>query len=234
MLEVEDIEVHYGIAPALSGVSLGVGSGEASGLFGPNGAGKTTLAKSIVGLLKPRSGSIFFNDCEITRLAPHQIIPLGISLAPEGRLLFTAMSVQDNLELGASTSAAVSQMRQSMEWVYTMFPVLKHRQTQAAGNLSGGEQQMLVIGRALMSRPQLLILDEPSLGLAPLLVSELFRSLKELNDEGLGILLVEQNMVQALRVCQKGYILESGKIVLTGSSSELADSEAVRESYIGV
>lgn len=121
-----------------------------------------------------------------------------------------------------------------MEWVYTMFPVLKHRQTQAAGNLSGGEQQMLVIGRALMSRPQLLILDEPSLGLAPLLVSELFRSLKELNDEGLGILLVEQNMVQALRVCQKGYILESGKIVLTGSSSELADSEAVRESYIGV
>lgn len=234
MLEIRDLEVSYGIVPALKGVSMHAASREAVGLFGPNGAGKTTLVKSIGGILEPRVGQIIFNGHNITRMPPHHIVPLGISSAPEGRLLFSAMSVRDNLELGASNPAAVSKMNQSLQWVYSTFPILRLREAQVAGSLSGGEQQMLVVGRALMSKPQLLILDEPSLGLSPIMVLELFRCLGELNRQGLDLILVEQNMLQALKICQKGYILESGKITHTGTSSQLARSESVRESYIGV
>ncbi len=234
MLEVRDIDVYYGIVPVLRQVSLEIGAGETVCLLGPNGAGKTTTVKSILGLLKPRAGSIFFDGLEITGMPPHRTVRLGLSVSPEGRLIFPDMSVRENLEVGASTPGAGSQIRNSMERVYSLFPVLKERHTQAAGTLSGGEQQMLAIGRALMSRPQLLILDEPSLGLSPLLVQELFRSLKTLGEEGVSILLVEQNVAQALKIAQRAYVLESGRIVLEGTSSELSNSEIVKRSYLGL
>ena len=234
MLKVEDIDVFYGIVPTLHQVRLEVEGGETVCLLGPNGAGKTTTVKTIIGLLRPRAGRILFNGTEITGLPPHRTIGLGISLAPEGRLLFPDMSVAENLELGASTPGARSQKRGTMEWVYSFFPKLQARRGQAAGTLSGGEQQMLAIGRALMARPRLLILDEPSLGLSPLLVQELFRVLKKLNEQGVSILLVEQNVVQALRISHRAYILESGKIVMRGSSAELASSDTVRKSYLGI
>ena len=233
MLKVEDIDVFYGIVPTLHQVCLEVEGGETVSLLGPNGAGKTTTVKTIIGLLKPRAGRIWFNGTDITGLPPHRTIGLGISLAPEGRLLFPDMAVAENLELGASTPGARSQKQSAMEWVYSLFPALRARRGQAAGTLSGGEQQMVAIGRALMARPRLLILDEPSLGLSPLLVQELFRILKKLNEQGVSILLVEQNVVQALRISQRAYILESGKIVMRGSSAELRSSDTVRKSYLG-
>ncbi|MFQ5826381.1 MAG: ABC transporter ATP-binding protein [Dehalococcoidia bacterium] len=234
VLKVQDIDVYYGIVPVLRQVSLEIGAGETVCLLGPNGAGKTTTVKSILGLLKPRAGSIFFNDFEITGMPPHRTTRLGIGVSPEGRLVFPDMSVQENLEVGASTPGAGSQVRGLMERVYSLFPALKERHAQAAGTLSGGEQQMLAIGRALMSGPQLLILDEPSLGLSPLLILELFRSLQKLSGEGVSILLVEQNVAQALKIAQRAYLLESGRIVLEGSSSELASSETIKKSYLGL
>mgnify|MGYP002832153403 CR=1 FL=1 len=234
MLEVRDIDVYYGIVPVLKQVSLEIGAGETVCLLGPNGAGKTTTVKSILGLLKPRAGGIFFDGLDITGMPPHRTVKLGLSVSPEGRLIFPEMSVQENLEVGASTPGAGSYMRSSLERVYSLFPVLKERHIQAAGTLSGGEQQMLAIGRALMSRPQLLILDEPSLGLSPLLVQELFRSLKTLVEERVSILLVEQNVAQALKIARRAYVLESGRIVLEGTSSELSNSEVVKRSYLGL
>ncbi len=234
MLEVRDIDVYYGIVPVLKQVSLEIGAGETVCLLGPNGAGKTTTVKSILGLLKPRAGGIFFDGLDITGMPPHRTVKLGLSVSPEGRLIFPEMSVQENLEVGASTPGAGSYMRSSLERVYSLFPVLKERHIQAAGTLSGGEQQMLAIGRALMSRPQLLILDEPSLGLSPLLVQELFRSLKTLVEERVSILLVEQNVAQALKIARRAYVLESGRIVLEGTSSELSNSEIVKRSYLGL
>jgi branched-chain amino acid transport system ATP-binding protein len=234
VLEVRDIDVYYGIVPVLKQVSLEIGAGETVCLLGPNGAGKTTTVKSILGLLKPRAGGIFFDGLDITGMPPHRTVKLGLSVSPEGRLIFPEMSVQENLEVGASTPGAGSYMRSSLERVYSLFPVLKERHIQAAGTLSGGEQQMLAIGRALMSRPQLLILDEPSLGLSPLLVQELFRSLKTLVEERVSILLVEQNVAQALKIARRAYVLESGRIVLEGTSSELSNSEIVKRSYLGL
>lgn len=234
MLKVQDIDVFYGIVPTLHQVCLEVEGGETVCLLGPNGAGKTTTVKSIIGLLKPRAGRIWFNEMEITGLPPHRIIGLGISLAPEGRLLFPDMSVEENLELGAATPKARAHKHEAIDWVYSLFPRLQARKGQAAGTLSGGEQQMLAIGRALMARPQLLILDEPSLGLSPFLILELFQVLKTLNDQGVSILLVEQNVVQALKISQRAYVLESGKIVMAGSSTELKRSETIRKSYLGI
>lgn len=233
MLKVHDLEVYYGIVPVLKGVSLEVRDGETVCLLGPNGAGKTTTVKSILGLLRPRSGSINFNGLEITGMPPHCTVKLGIGVSPEGRLIFPEMSVQENLELGTK-SATRSQRHKLIDKVYSLFPVLKKRQAQAAGTLSGGEQQMVAIGRALMSGPQLLILDEPSLGLSPLLILELFSSLKRLNEEGVSIFLVEQNAAQALKIAQRAYVLESGSIVHQGSSSELVCSETIRKSYLGI
>ena len=234
MLEVRDLDVFYGPVPALHQVCLEVGAGETVCLLGPNGAGKTTTVKSIIGLLKPRAGKIRLNEKDITGLPPHSTVGLGMSLAPEGRLLFPDMSVEENLELGASPSRARAQKRDGRDWVYSLFPRLQARYGQPAGTLSGGEQQMLAIGRALMARPQLLILDEPSLGLSPLLVQELFRVLKTLNERGMSILLVEQNAVQALKISNRAYVLESGKIVMQGSSAELRSSDTIRKSYLGI
>lgn len=233
MLRVQDVAVNYGIVPVLKGVSLEVGAGETVCLLGPNGAGKTTMVKSILGLLKPRAGSIAFNGTPIAGLPTHRIIKLGIGISPEGRLIFPDMSVQENLELGA-THAAGSSVHSLLARVYALFPVLQERRGQAAGTLSGGEQQMLAIGRALMSGPKLLILDEPSLGLSPLLINELFQALKQLGEGGMSILLVEQNAAQALRIAQRAYVLESGTIVLQGSSAELTCSELIRKSYLGL
>jgi len=234
MLDVRDIDVFYGLVPALHEVRLEVAAGETVCLLGPNGAGKTTTVKSIIGLLKPHAGTIRWDGANITGLPPHVTVGLGLALAPEGRLLFPDMSVEENLELGASPARARPEKRQTQEWVYTLFPRLRARRRQAAGTMSGGEQQMLAIGRALMARPRLLILDEPSLGLSPLLVQELFRVLGTLNQQGMSILVVEQNVVQALRISQRAYVLESGKIVLHGSSEELRSSDTIRKSYLGL
>ena len=234
MLKVQEIDVFYGLVPALHGVSLEVEAGETVCLLGPNGAGKTTTVKSIIGLLRPRAGKIWLNETEITGHPPHSAVGLGMSLAPEGRLLFPNMSVEENLELGAAPPRARSLRREGRERVYALFPRLQARRRQAAGTLSGGEQQMLAIGRALMAHPQLLILDEPSLGLSPIMIQELFRVLKTLNAQGMSILLVEQNVVQALRISNRAYVLESGKIVMRGSSAELRSSDTIRQSYLGI
>ena len=234
VLEVRDIDVFYGLVPALHGVRLAVNAGETVCLLGPNGAGKTTTVKSIIGLLRPRAGSIWLHERDITGQPPHSTVGLGLSLAPEGRLLFPIMSVEENLELGASPPRARSLRHQARERVYALFPRLQARRRQAAGTLSGGEQQMLAIGRALMAQPQLLILDEPSLGLSPIMIQELFRVLRTLNEGGMSILLVEQNVVQALRISNRAYVLESGKIVMHGSSAELRNSDTIRKSYLGI
>ena len=234
MLEVRDLDVAYGIVPALHRVCLQVDAGETVCLLGPNGAGKTTTVKSIMGLLTPRSGTIHFKGRDVTGLPPHSTVGLGMSLAPEGRLLFPDMSVEENLDLGASPRRARAGKRGAQQWVYSLFPRLQARRRQLAGTLSGGEQQMLAIGRALMARPQLLILDEPSLGLAPLMIQELFRVLRTLTEQGLSILLVEQNVVQALKISGRAYVLESGKVVMHGSSAELRGSDTIRRSYLGI
>ncbi len=233
MLRVQDIDVSYGVVPVLRGVSLEVREGEFVSLLGPNGAGKTTTVKTLMGVLKPRSGRIFFEGQEITGQPPHRIVGLGISLVPEGRLLFPEMSVLENLDLGASTPEARGKISGSLERVFSLFPILKGRQSQAAGTLSGGEQQMMAIARALMLRPRLVFLDEPSLGLSPILIKDLFQRLKELNQAGISMLLVEQNAVEALKISHRAYVLESGKIVSEGSSSEFAHSEIIR-SYVGL
>ncbi|MFC1823101.1 ABC transporter ATP-binding protein [Thermodesulfobacteriota bacterium] len=233
MLKLQEIEAYYGIIPALKGINIEVQDGEFVCLLGPNGAGKSTTVKSIMGILKPESGKIILDDQEITGLPPHRTVSMGLSLVPEDRLLFPEMTVRENLDLGASTSDARAKLAESLEHVFTLFPKLKTRETQAAGTFSGGEQQMLAIGRALMSRPRLLLLDEPSLGLAPIVIKELFQRLKELNEMGIGILLVEQNAIQALKISQRAYVIESGKIVSEGSSAEFAQSEVIK-SYIGL
>ena len=234
MLEVERIDVFYGLVPALSAVSLRVDAGETVCLLGPNGAGKTTTVRSILGLLRPRAGRIRFHDVDITGRAPHETVALGLSLAPEGRLLFPEMSVEENLELGASTPRARGRAHETKDRVYALFPRLDARRRQPAGTLSGGEQQMVTIGRALMAGPGLLILDEPSLGLSPLLVQELFRVLRTLNEQGMSILVVEQNVVQALGISHRAYVLESGKVVMEGTSDELRRSDTIRQSYLGM
>jgi branched-chain amino acid transport system ATP-binding protein len=234
VLSVRDIDVFYGLVPALHGVCLEVAAGETVCLLGPNGAGKTTTVKSIIGLLTPRAGRITMNGKDITGVPPHRTVARGISLAPEGRLLFPNMSVEENLELGASPPRARAQQRESKARVYTLFPRLQSRRAQAAGTLSGGEQQMVAIGRALMARPDLLILDEPSLGLSPLMIQELFRVLRILNEQGMSILLVEQNVVQALKIGHRAYVLDSGRVVMQGTSAELSTSDRIRKSYLGI
>jgi branched-chain amino acid transport system ATP-binding protein len=234
VLSVRDIDVFYGLVPALHGVCLEVAAGETVCLLGPNGAGKTTTVKSIIGLLTPRAGRITMNGKDITGVPPHRTVARGISLAPEGRLLFPNMSVEENLELGASPPRARAQQRESKARVYTLFPRLQSRRAQAAGTLSGGEQQMVAIGRALMARPNLLILDEPSLGLSPLMIQELFRVLRILNEQGMSILLVEQNVVQALKIGHRAYVLDSGRVVMQGTSAELSTSDRIRKSYLGI
>ncbi|MFC5474531.1 ABC transporter ATP-binding protein [Paraherbaspirillum soli] len=233
ILRVQDLAVSYGHIEAVKGISLALNEGEITALVGANGAGKSTALLAISGLLKPTRGQVLLDQLELTRLAPHKIVQSGVVQVAEGRATLTTLSIAENLALGAYTRKDKAQVARDLEWVYTLFPVLQRRRDGLAGNLSGGEQQMLAIGRALMAKPRVLLLDEPSMGLAPLLVQEIFRIVQEINRTGLTILLVEQNVRQALRIAQHGYVLETGKIVLADSGSNLLNNPKVLEAYLG-
>ena len=233
MLKVESLDVFYGAVHALKHVSLRAEAGEIVTLIGANGAGKTTLLRSISGLVPSRSGSVSFDGRDITRLPAHLVVGLGVSQAPEGRLIFANLSVADNLELGAYHRKDRPGIRNDHELVYRLFPRLLERRRQTAGTLSGGEQQMLAIGRALMARPRLLLLDEPSLGLAPLLVREIFRTILEINRAGVTVLLVEQNAHMALSIAGRGYVLETGRVQLEDRADRLLQNEDVKKAYLG-
>ena len=232
LLKVDDLHVYYGSIHAIKGVSFEVNEGEIVTLIGANGAGKSTTLNTVAGLLKPRIGAIELEGKSLLGVAPHKIVSRGMALCPEGRRVFLQLSVQENLEMGAYTRPA-SEIAESMDRIYQQFPRLKERYKQVAGTLSGGEQQMLAMGRALMSKPKLLMLDEPSMGLAPLLVEQIFSIIEELNAAGTTILLVEQNAQMALSIANRGYVLETGKIVTTGTGAELLNDDAVRKAYLG-
>ena len=231
MLKVENVNVSYGSVKILWDVDFHIDKGEIITIIGPNGAGKTTIVKTIMGLLKPTSGTIEFNGNPIHLAPTHKIVEGGIALVPEGRELFPRMTIMENLQMGAYTS---DDKENTLEWVFDLFPRLEERQKQSAGTMSGGEQQMLAIARGLMSRPKLLILDEPSLGLAPIMVKTVFEIVKTLNSEGVTVLLVEQNIHHALEASNRGYVLETGRITLEGKSSELLDNNHVKEAYLGM
>ncbi len=233
MLSVQNIDVYYGAIHALKGISIDVTEGEIVTLIGANGAGKSTTLRTISGLLKPKSGKIIYEGKEIAGLPAQQIVGLGLSQVPEGRRIFANMTVMENLELGAYLRKDKENLAGDLKNVFAKFPRLEERKAQVAGTLSGGEQQMLAMGRALMSRPRLLLLDEPSMGLAPLLVKEIFAIIKEINEGGTTILLVEQNANMALSIADRAYVLETGRIILSGSAKELAASEEVRKAYLG-
>ncbi len=233
MLTINDINVFYGAIHAIKGVSLEVNEGEIVTLIGANGAGKSTILRTISGLLKPKTGSIQFEGQEIAGMPAHEIVKTGISQVPEGRRIFAEMSVLENLELGAFTRKDKDGIKADMELVFERFPRLKERIGQLAGTLSGGEQQMLAMGRALMSRPRLLLLDEPSMGLAPLLIKEIFTIIQDINKTGTTVLLVEQNANMALSIGHRAYVLETGRITLSGDAKELAASDEVRKAYLG-
>ena len=233
MLTIKDLHVSYGGIKALRGIDIEVPDGKIVTLIGANGAGKSTLLRTISGLVKAESGSINLDGKELTALAINKICAEGIALSPEGRRVFTDLSVQENLKVGAYLRKDKEEIQKDMEWVYELFPRLKERSWQYAGTLSGGEQQMLAVGRALMSKPKILMLDEPSLGLAPLIVQQIFEIIKEINKSGVTILLVEQNANMALKTADIAYVLETGNIVLKGSGEELLSNEAVKEAYLG-
>ena len=234
MLEIKELNASYEKVQVLWGVSFTVNEGEIVSLLGSNGAGKSTTVKTIQGLLKSKSGSIRFMDRNIEGLPAYKIVDAGISLVPEGREIFPKMSVLENLILGAYVPRAKDLLEESLEWVFQLFPKLEERKKQLAGTMSGGEQQMLAIARALMSKPKLLMLDEPSLGLAPVLVLQVFEVIKKLNEEGVTILLVEQNVHHALELSDRGYVLEKGRIILEGKGSELLEHEYVKNAYLGI
>ncbi|MBA3428840.1 MAG: ABC transporter ATP-binding protein [Actinobacteria bacterium] len=233
VLDLEDVHTYYGSIHALKGISLHVRNGEVVTLIGANGAGKSTTLRSINGLNHPRHGRIRFAGRDITNEAAHDIVAAGISQSPEGRRLFPRMSVYENLEMGAFQRADRSLLREDFERVFELFPRLAERRTQRAGTLSGGEQQMVAMGRALMARPKLLLLDEPSMGLAPIFVEKIFEIVAEINAQGTPILLVEQNALMALDAASRGYVLETGRIALEGPAKELRDNEQVRKTYLG-
>lgn len=234
MLDVDGVNVFYGDLQALWGVSFKVREEETVAIIGSNCAGKTTTLNTISGILRPRSGSIEFQGHRIDKLNPHRIVELGIAQIPEGRQLFPSMTVMDNLEMGASVPEAWRNRDRTKEWVFELFPILEERKAQMAGTLSGGEQQMLAIGRGLMSMPKLLMLDEPSLGLAPMLVLKTFEMIERIRKEGVSILIVEQNVHHALELADRGYVLETGKITIEGESEELMDNEHVKKAYLGL
>lgn len=234
MLSVTDLHVSYGQIKAIKGISLSVEKGGIATLIGANGAGKTTLLRTISGLIKPRSGSITLDNKQLTHLPPHEIVKCGIAHSPEGRMIFANLTVNENLQMGAYLRKDADGIQRDMDYVFGIFPRLKERIWQPGGTLSGGEQQMLAIGRALMSNPKVLLLDEPSLGIAPILVRTIFEKIVEINKNlGVTVLLVEQNANMALAIAQKGYVLETGKIVLEGPASELSENEEVRKAYLG-
>ena len=234
MLEVADIKVNYGAAPALWGVSLKVEAGELVCVVGPNGAGKTTLINAIAGIHRVREGQLRFNGNDISQLASHKFCEAGIAIVPEGRRLFTAMSVADNLELGSFIPSAKAHRKQTLEMVLGLFPALQAKLQSPAGSLSGGQQQMVAIGRALMARPQLLLLDEPSLGLAPLIVADMFRAIRQINEQGTSVLLVEQNVAMAMQCAHRAYVVEEGRIVAEGLADEMVNRPEIRAAYLGL
>ena len=233
MLRVEDINVYYGAIHAIKGISLEVNDGEIVALIGSNGAGKSTTLRTISGLMKPKTGRIMYDGEDITGVPAHKIVGKGLCQVPEGRHVFANMTVLENLELGAYLRTDKEGIAKDMEMVFEKFPRLLERKNQLSGTLSGGEQQMLAMARALMSRPKLLLLDEPSMGLAPLLIKEIFNIIKEINASGTTVLLVEQNANMALSIADKAYVLETGRITLSGTAAELASSEEVRKAYLG-
>ena len=233
MLEIQDLHVHFGVIHALKGISLTVNDGEIVTLIGANGAGKTTTLRTISGLKKPTSGKILLDGKDISHTTPRERVKLGMSQVPEGRRVFADMTVLENLELGAYLRRDRVGIKQDLEMVYDRFPRLADRRKQAAGTLSGGEQQMLAMGRALMSRPKILFLDEPSMGLAPLLVQEIFDIIKSINQTGTTILLVEQNASMALQIANRAYVMETGSIVLSGTGEELSQSDDIKKAYLG-
>ncbi len=233
MLEVRGATVTYGAAPAVSGVSLGVAKGELVVVVGPNGAGKSTLINALAGLHRIAGGSLHLDGADISRLAPHRYCEAGIALVPEGRRLFTDMTVKENLELGSFRRAAKARRAQTLAEMLELFPVLREKLELAAGTLSGGQQQMLAIGRALMAQPRLLLLDEPSLGLAPAIVQEMFRIIRDINARGVAVLLVEQNVAMALDLAHRAYVLEEGCIVAEGAPAALKDHPHIRRAYLG-
>jgi branched-chain amino acid transport system ATP-binding protein len=233
MLEVRDLQVAYGQAPALWGVTFELRNGELLCVVGPNGAGKTTLINTLAGILRARAGRIDFEGRDITALAPHRYCEAGIAIVPEGRRLFGGMTVLENLEIGSVLPAAKAKRAASLESVLSLFPALKAKLGQAAGELSGGQQQMVAIGRALMARPRLLLLDEPSLGLSPLIVGEMFAAIRRVNAEGTAVLLVEQNVAMALRVADRAYVLEEGRMAAEGKPDELMQRDEIRRAYLG-
>jgi branched-chain amino acid transport system ATP-binding protein len=234
MLSIENLHVYYGGIHALKGISLEVDEGQIVTLIGANGAGKSTTLRAISGIVRPQEGQITFENQDMTRFPAYEIVEQGIAMVPEGRRVFPDLTVLENLLLGAHTRRDPAGVQKDLEWICQLFPILEERASQSAGTLSGGEQQMLAVGRALMSRPRLLLMDEPSLGLAPNLVKEVFRTIRQLHDEGTTILLVEQNARAALRIADYGYILETGEIVLEGTGKELAHNDDVRKAYLGV
>lgn len=233
MLTVKDIEVYYGDVQALWGSTLQVEKGQVGALIGANGAGKTTTLRTISGLLKPVRGSIEFEGHRLDKLQPHQIVELGVVQVPEGRHLFPMMTVRENLEVGSTIRSARRQRKENLDWVMSIFPRLRERESQLAGTLSGGEQQMAAIARGLMSRPKLLMLDEPSLGLAPILVREIFGIVQKLKSLGVTVLLVEQNTSHTLAIADQGFVLENGRVVLQGTGQELLNNEHVKKAYLG-
>jgi branched-chain amino acid transport system ATP-binding protein len=234
LLEVNDLHVFYGRIEAIKGISFTVGEGEIVTLIGANGAGKTTTMRTISGVRPVAQGSVMFEGRDITKMAPHERVKLGICQAPEGRGIFPGMTVRENLDMGTYVRGGnTAEKAADLEHVFHLFPRLQERITQLGGTLSGGEQQMLAIGRALMSRPRLLLLDEPSMGLAPMLIAQIFEIIKQINSEGISVLLVEQNATQALRTARRGYVLETGHVVKEGSGQSLLDDPAVRAAYLG-
>jgi branched-chain amino acid transport system ATP-binding protein len=233
LLEAKDLSVYYGAIHALQGISFHVAEGEIVSLIGANGAGKSTTLKTISGLLRPRTGDVLLKGQSIRTTAAQEIVRRGVVHVPEGRKIFAPLTVQENLEMGAFTRNDPNEIRQAMERVFRSFPRLKERLSQYGGTLSGGEQQMLAIGRGLMAQPKILLLDEPSMGLAPILVEEIFRIVQEINSQGVAVLLVEQNALMALSIAHRGYVLETGRIVLTGTGQELLHNPQVMQAYLG-
>lgn len=233
MLEVKDLEVYYGMIQAIKGVSFEVNEGEVVSLIGANGAGKTTILHTVSGLLAPKKGSVVFEGNDITKVPAHKIVSLGMAHVPEGRRVFAQLSVYQNLKMGAYTRSDKNEIEETLEKVYKRFPRLEERKNQMAGTLSGGEQQMLAMGRALMSHPRIILMDEPSMGLSPILVNEIFEIIKSVSASGTTVLLVEQNAKKALSIADRAYVLETGKIVMAGDAKELMNDDSIKKAYLG-
>lgn len=233
MLEVKDIEVFYGVIQAIKGISFEVNEGEVIALIGANGAGKTTTLHTITGLLQPKKGSIMFEGKDITKVPAHKIVSLGMAHVPEGRRVFGELTVYENLKMGAYTRKDKAEIQETLEMVYKRFPRLEERKNQLSGTLSGGEQQMLAMGRALMSHPKIIVMDEPSMGLSPIFVNEIFQIIQDVSKSGTTVLLVEQNAKKALSIADRAYVLETGKIVLEGDAKELMNNDSIKKAYLG-